>query len=115
MTAERWAKIRKLYEAALDTKPSRREAFLNAACADDKPLRQEVESLLSYEAESKGFMESPAMGLAAKALAWEQMQAATTDLTGHKLDTIALWKRSVPAAWGTCIVPRTCTLTGAWL
>jgi eukaryotic-like serine/threonine-protein kinase len=52
--------ISDLYHAALDRRPAEREAFLKEACDGDEALRQEVESLLQYESQSAGFLETPA-------------------------------------------------------
>ena len=60
MTPERWQQVERLYQAALEREPSQRAAFLEEACAGDEELRQEVESLLAYEPQAKGFIEAPA-------------------------------------------------------
>ena len=49
MTAERWARIQELFQLALECEPQQRAACLDAACAGDESLREEVESLLSSE------------------------------------------------------------------
>ena len=48
MDAQRWAMIESVYHAALAKDPAERSSYLNQACAQDKPLRHEVESLLAY-------------------------------------------------------------------
>ena len=45
MTPERWQKVDKLLEQALEKAPDRRGSFLDEACAGDEDLRQEIESL----------------------------------------------------------------------
>ena len=72
MTPERWQQIEKLYHAALEHKPSQRGAFLDQACARDAELRREVESLLEFEKGGEGFIEQPAMELAAVMMAHEE-------------------------------------------
>ena len=47
LTAERWQKIKELFHAALEREPNERRAFLDEACAGDKEIRREVESLLA--------------------------------------------------------------------
>jgi serine/threonine protein kinase/tetratricopeptide (TPR) repeat protein len=69
MRSERWNQVEELYHSALEQDETRREEFLQKACAGDPELLQEVESLLAYEKHSDNFMESPAMEVAAKALA----------------------------------------------
>ena len=85
MKVGRWQQIKQLYQSALDSEPSQREAFLKGACAGDETLRKEVESLLACQPEAKDFMESPAMELAAKALAQDQVKAVPIDLVGRTL------------------------------
>jgi serine/threonine-protein kinase len=59
MESERWQKIEELFHSALECEPERRAAFLDAVCAADASLRQEIESLLlSYE--KAGFTGTPA-------------------------------------------------------
>src|SRR5688572_29083840 len=65
MTSERWAQIEQLYHAARARSERERAAFLAAACADDEALRREVASLLAQPASGDGFLEAPAMSLAA--------------------------------------------------
>jgi serine/threonine protein kinase/Tol biopolymer transport system component len=69
MEPERWEQLARLHRAALEHEESRRAAFLQGACAGDEELRREVESLLAYEKEGDGFLESPALEAAAKVLA----------------------------------------------
>ena len=68
MESERWQQIEGLYLAALECEESERHLFVTEACGQDDALRSEVESLLACEAESKDFIESPALEVAAKLL-----------------------------------------------
>lgn len=52
-------RISDLYHAALKRPPADRSAFLAASCGDDAALRQEVESLLAYDAGAARFLEVP--------------------------------------------------------
>ncbi len=60
MNAERWQKIKSLFEAAQALAPNERESFLEKTCAADADLRREVEILLESFEESDDFMENPA-------------------------------------------------------
>ena len=64
MTPERWQQIRSVYEQVLALDPSQRSEQLADVAARDPQLRQEVESMLSYEerADSK-FLNVPAAAL----------------------------------------------------
>jgi serine/threonine protein kinase len=69
MDPGRWAQIKSIYSSALSLEPARRNAFLDGACAGDKSLRKEVESLLDGRSDAEGFIESPAFDVAARAFA----------------------------------------------
>ena len=69
MGPERWKQVEELYHAALEREGVQREEYLQKACAGDPGLRAEVESLLDYESQTEHFIESPALEVAARALA----------------------------------------------
>src|SRR6266571_8592580 len=81
MTPDRWQKIEELYHSAREREGSQRVAFLEEVCAGDEALRWEIESLLAEEKEAKGFLESPALEIAAKKIAQDQ----TRSLLGQRL------------------------------
>jgi serine/threonine protein kinase/Tol biopolymer transport system component len=59
MIAERWRQIRDVLEKAVELPPGERSAYLNQACASDRPLRQEVEALLAGSEEVRSsFLQS---------------------------------------------------------
>src|SRR5262245_3207282 len=71
MERDRWEQIERLYHAALEREPGAREAFLDEACAGDEDLRREVAGLLACDIPSDSFIQSPAMEIAARAMAAE--------------------------------------------
>ncbi len=71
MDPERWRRVEEMYHLALQIGPGQRKAYLDEACAADQSLRQEVERLLEHVSEAEGFIESPAIEIAAKTLAAE--------------------------------------------
>jgi serine/threonine protein kinase/Tfp pilus assembly protein PilF len=75
MTPERWQQVERLYQAALEREPSQRSAFLREACAGDEVVRQEVESLLAYQPQAEGFIEAPALQMAAQGLSTDQARS----------------------------------------
>ena len=79
---DHWAKVKRLHQAALAKDPSQRESFLDEACAEDATVRAEVQSLLAYEHAAAGFMESPALVVAAAAWRAEPLSFAGRTL-GH--------------------------------
>src|ERR1017187_2094286 len=92
MTPERWEQVAQLHRAALERAESERPAFLREAGAGDEELLREVESLLAFEGKDPPFMESPALGVAARQLAYGAADARpsssddnATSLTGKTL------------------------------
>jgi Tol biopolymer transport system component len=69
MKPERWQQIKQIYHAVLEHEESQREGYLHEACAGDDVLREEVESLLARETRGDGFLESPAVEVAARTMA----------------------------------------------
>ena len=75
MTPERWQQVERLYQAALELEASQQRAFLKQACGGDEELLREVGSLLTSHEQGEGFIETPALEVAAKALANKQTQS----------------------------------------
>jgi serine/threonine protein kinase/tetratricopeptide (TPR) repeat protein len=71
MKVERWQEVERIYHLTLEKEASERSTFLGQACAGDEALRREVESLLTYEPRAEGFIEAPALEVAAKMMAGE--------------------------------------------
>ena len=69
MDSERWKQVDDLLQSALDRPPEERDAFLRQACAGDEALEREVRSLLASDEQAGSFLESPAMEVAARAMA----------------------------------------------
>ena len=59
MRPEYWQRINELFHATLAREPDTRDAFLDAECAGDSALREDVESLLKAHAEASA-LEQPA-------------------------------------------------------
>src|ERR1700752_4285913 len=59
MTSEQWQRVKEVFEAAFESGPAVRTAFLAQACAGDDELRREVESLLAAHDADSGFMNNP--------------------------------------------------------
>src|SRR6476661_222234 len=60
MSPERWAKVKALFDAAVELAPLQRARFLDRSCGEDNELRREVQSLLESSASSDSFLEQPA-------------------------------------------------------
>ncbi|MGH9842026.1 MAG: serine/threonine-protein kinase, partial [Blastocatellia bacterium] len=66
MPPERWQQIEQLYHAALECDTTRREAFLNQACAGDEAMRGKVEKLLAAHEQADSFLSKPILEVAAR-------------------------------------------------
>jgi eukaryotic-like serine/threonine-protein kinase len=80
MDAERARRLEQLYHSALERAQAERAAYLESECGTDLDLRREVESLLSHDQEAEGFIEAPALEVAARLVAQQQNQSR--DKTG---------------------------------
>jgi tetratricopeptide (TPR) repeat protein/predicted Ser/Thr protein kinase len=69
MDDERWRKVERIYHSALAQESSQRAAFLDRECGGNESLLQDIRSLLEQSERASGFLELPAMDVAARALA----------------------------------------------
>jgi eukaryotic-like serine/threonine-protein kinase len=82
MTSERWRRIERLYEAALQRAPTERGPFLETACEGDETLRADVERLLAADDRAGDFLNAPAWEGAASALATKTTAGRAMPLVG---------------------------------
>jgi serine/threonine protein kinase/Tol biopolymer transport system component len=83
ITHERWQRIKEIFYSAQDRPPAERQAFLNEVCGDDASVREEVEGLLTADAENENFLSSPAYEFAAGMLASEAAEFAAGERVGR--------------------------------
>src|SRR5208337_4657307 len=76
MDSERWKQVCSLLQSVLERPPEERDAFLRHACEGDEALEREVRSLLASQQQAGSFLESPAIEVAARALARQQSEDA---------------------------------------
>ncbi len=89
MTPERWTRIEELFHAARARPPGDRAAFLLVACADDEPMRRNVESLLDDSASDDGFLAAPPLAMPAHQLSGFVPTTMTgTTLGGYELQEL---------------------------
>ena len=74
MDSERWKQVDDVLQSVLDRPPEEREAFLRQTCAGDEALEREVRSLLTSEQQAGGFLEHPAIEVAARVVARQQSE-----------------------------------------
>src|SRR5262245_32665076 len=72
MEPERWKQVDSVLTLVRERPHEEREAYLRHACAGDEALEREVRSLLNWHGQEGGFLESPAMAVAAQAFAHQQ-------------------------------------------
>jgi serine/threonine protein kinase len=82
MDAERWEKIDRLLDQAMECPPEKRADFLANACDGDEELRRELEALLEAHSRSESFLSVPAFDLAVRRLAGEM----NAPLVGKRFD-----------------------------
>jgi predicted ATPase/serine/threonine protein kinase len=80
MDAERWNQVDNLLQSALLVPCDRRDEFLRQACAGDAALEQEVRSLLTSHRNVDGFLEGPAIRVAAQTIALQAREAGDSVL-----------------------------------
>jgi serine/threonine protein kinase/Tol biopolymer transport system component len=71
---DRWRQIEELYHRAMERDSEERNAFLAEACAGDEALRREVESLLTYQRQAEPLLEKPALEVAARRMAKDNVR-----------------------------------------
>jgi serine/threonine protein kinase len=81
--AERWQRVERICQAALERNSADRAAFLRDACGEDDDLRREVERLLAEESAADAFLEQSVAGLAAGVMIPEPQA-----LTGRRLNAL---------------------------
>src|ERR1035437_11042585 len=76
MDSERWKRVDNLLQAALERSPGERDSFVRHACAGDEAIEREVRSLLASQQRAGSFLESPAIEVAARAIAHQRSEDA---------------------------------------
>ncbi|HMF96420.1 MAG TPA: serine/threonine-protein kinase [Vicinamibacterales bacterium] len=74
--AERWERIKQLFQAALDRPPTDRPGFLGDECGGDLGVQAEVESLLEAHASAGSFAARPAVDLLSRSEPFESASVA---------------------------------------
>ncbi len=77
MDSDQWKQIDSILQAALERPVTERAQFLRQACKGDAALEREVRSLLASQEEAGSFLESPAMEVAARAIAQGKSRGAS--------------------------------------
>src|SRR3989449_5724126 len=83
MTPARWQQVKQIFQSAIERPPSERDGFISEACADDRELRSEVESLISSHDQAGDSIEAMAAEAATEMLADEQPGPILGKHIGH--------------------------------
>nr|MBA3442379.1 serine/threonine protein kinase [Pyrinomonadaceae bacterium] len=83
MTPERYQRIGRLFDEALERAPEQRTAWLEQVCGKDAGLRAEVEKLLANHSDSEEFLSRPALNVAAELLAQDRTASAVGRQLSH--------------------------------
>jgi serine/threonine protein kinase/thioredoxin-like negative regulator of GroEL len=83
MTPARFQTIEEIFRAALDLEPDQLGAFLDTNCKGDQLLRRKIEALLSSRQRAESFIETSAVGLAAKIIQNGQADSLVGETIGH--------------------------------
>ncbi len=127
MDATRWQRVEQLFHQALELRAEARDAYLHAACGDDRALRAEVESLLAQAPHSDRFLNVPALELAAATNApvdapprRPRRRSTGRGPTAAPCASAIAWITTAccaswaKAAWAWCSRPKTNASAGAW-
>ncbi len=76
MDSQRWKQVDDLLQAALERPSTERDAFLRQSCIGDQALEREVRSLLTAQEDTEGFLDRPAIEVAARVFAAKQNKIA---------------------------------------
>jgi len=90
MDADRWRKVKEVLDAALSTEPEHWSALLDAQCAGDPELRQQVVSLLGHLDEARTFLATPPATLAAALIHEVEEHAPRSRYEGRRLGAYRL-------------------------
>jgi serine/threonine protein kinase/Tol biopolymer transport system component len=63
MDRQKWARVKGIFQEALEVRAAERDAFLDRACRDHDDLRAEVDSLLASHAAAGDFISQPAIAV----------------------------------------------------
>src|SRR5436309_11104424 len=83
MTPAQLQTIEEIFYAALDQEPDDVARFLETACEGDELLRRKVEALLASRQRAGSFIETSAVGLAAKIIQNQQADSLVGRTIGH--------------------------------
>jgi tetratricopeptide (TPR) repeat protein/TolB-like protein len=83
MDPERWKQVDELLQSVLALPSNQRDEFLHRACAGNDEVEQEVRSLVQAHDKVGGFLETPAINIAARAMARSDSPKQNDSMVGQ--------------------------------
>jgi len=83
MTPDRWERVKAVFDAAIDKDPDEVAHFLDSACAGDREVRAQVESLIASDRSNEPFLDSQPPTTGAALLAEAFGHEATGTIIGN--------------------------------
>ena len=83
ITPDRWQQIKEIFHSARARTTAERSDFLDEACGDDVSMREEVDALLTADADNEGFLSSPAYEFAVGMLASDASEFSAGEKVGR--------------------------------
>ena len=83
MDPERWKQVDELLQSVLALPANERDEFLHRACAENDEVEREVRSLLHAHDKAGGFLKTPAIDIAARAIARSDAQEQVDSIVGQ--------------------------------
>jgi len=83
ITHDSWKRIKEIFHSAQELDPAERSDYLDQACGDNPSIREEVEALLTADAENEDFLSAPAYEFAASILAGEENEFSSGQKIGR--------------------------------
>ena len=88
MDSGRWARIEALFEGAADLAPSEQSSYLQAACAGDQALMDEVLAMLSEDAGGKSLLDSDLPDVAHAMLGSSPPSFSSTEFGPYRIQKV---------------------------
>src|SRR5262245_55731726 len=85
MTPERWARLRSIFNQAVECQGAERNALLDAACGADADLRREVEEMLAFDAGSEERLRHAIGGAVTDAVHGEHNRLIGTTIGSYRI------------------------------
>ena len=83
MNAEKWAKVKALFDEVVELEPNDRNEFLDRSCGSDREMRRDVEKLLASTDNSGSFLEQPAANQVASVILESKGLVTAGDTFAH--------------------------------